>query len=268
MATRDRSGAFGGPFSWAGYLLGFAMGGFFDGILLHQILQWHHLLSAVDGAAFRDLRVQVLADGLFHAAHYVLAIAGLWLLWRSRQEFGAPGADRWLLACFLVGFGAWHVVDGVLSHWTLGLHRIRMDSGKPLLWDLVFFVPGVVLVVAGWLMRRRAGAGGGSGGVRRAAAPTLLAMGTLAAGLLAALPASGSSAVTVVFGPGTPGAEVFTAVAAVDGRIIAGDADSGLWIVDLAPATSPLRLYRHGALVVGGGVLPAGCFSPAALGRG
>lgn len=32
-------------FPWAGYLLGFALGGFFDGILLHQVLQWHHLLD-------------------------------------------------------------------------------------------------------------------------------------------------------------------------------------------------------------------------------
>jgi uncharacterized membrane protein len=30
-------------------LLGFALGGFFDGILLHQILQWHHLLSSRSG---------------------------------------------------------------------------------------------------------------------------------------------------------------------------------------------------------------------------
>jgi hypothetical protein len=93
-------------------------------------------------------------------------------------------------------------------------------------------------------------------------------VGTLAAGSLAALPASGGSAVTVVFGSGTHGAEVFTAVAAVEGRVVAGDADSGLWIIDLPPASSPLRLYRHGALVVGGVLLPAGCFSPAALGRG
>jgi uncharacterized membrane protein len=268
MATLDRAGPTPAAFSWAGYLLGFAMGGFFDGILLHQILQWHHLLSAVEGAPFRDLRVQVLADGLFHAAHYVLATVGLWLLWRSRREFGAPGADRWLFACFLVGFGAWHVVDGLLSHWILGIHRIRMDAGAPLLWDLVFFVPGLVLVAAGWLMRRRAGAGGGSGGVRRAAAPMLLAMGTVAAGSLAALPAPRSSAVTVVFGPGTRGADVFTAVASVDGRVVAGDAGSGLWVLDLPPASSRLPLYRHGALVVGGALLPAGCFSPAALGRG
>lgn len=31
---------------WAA-VLGFALSGFFDGVLLHQILQWHHLLSLV-----------------------------------------------------------------------------------------------------------------------------------------------------------------------------------------------------------------------------
>ena len=41
--------------------LGFALGGFFDGILLHQILQWHHLLSLVPGVT--ELRMQVLWDG-------------------------------------------------------------------------------------------------------------------------------------------------------------------------------------------------------------
>jgi uncharacterized membrane protein len=49
-------------------VLGFALGGFFDGILLHQVLQWHHFLSLVPGEALRDIGVQILADGLFHAA--------------------------------------------------------------------------------------------------------------------------------------------------------------------------------------------------------
>src|SRR4051794_15960674 len=43
-------------FRWAGYLVGLAMGGFFDGILLHQVLQWHHLLSLVDSPVVRDVR--------------------------------------------------------------------------------------------------------------------------------------------------------------------------------------------------------------------
>src|SRR5919112_322861 len=68
--------------SWTGYVLGFALGGFFDGILLHQILQWHHLLSAIDGG---DIRFQVAADGYFHALMYGVAAVGLWLLWASRN---------------------------------------------------------------------------------------------------------------------------------------------------------------------------------------
>ena len=81
-----------------GFLLGFGLGGFFDGILLHQVLQWHHLLSGVDCAAVQDVQVQILADGLFHVLMYILAGAGLWLLWRSRGSFVLPGADRRLLA--------------------------------------------------------------------------------------------------------------------------------------------------------------------------
>lgn len=30
----------------AGILFGLGLGGLFDGILLHQVLQWHHMLSS------------------------------------------------------------------------------------------------------------------------------------------------------------------------------------------------------------------------------
>jgi hypothetical protein len=53
---------------WAAFILGFALGGFFDGILLHQVLQWHQFFSLVGGRNVRDIRTQVLADGLFHVA--------------------------------------------------------------------------------------------------------------------------------------------------------------------------------------------------------
>jgi len=35
------------PLIAAGIFLGLGLGGFVDGILLHQILQWHHMLSNV-----------------------------------------------------------------------------------------------------------------------------------------------------------------------------------------------------------------------------
>jgi uncharacterized membrane protein len=109
---------------WAGYLLGFGLGGFFDGILLHQILQWHHLLSLVTRAPFQDIRVQILADGVFHLLMYVVALGGLWKLWKGRHHLG--DGDRLLLANAAIGFGAWHMVDGILSHWVLGLRRARL----------------------------------------------------------------------------------------------------------------------------------------------
>ena len=74
---------------WSGYLLGFAFGGFFDGILLHQILQWHHLLSAING---QDIRFQVAADGYFHAFMYVIAAVGLWRCGHQGTRRIAPQA--------------------------------------------------------------------------------------------------------------------------------------------------------------------------------
>ncbi|WP_376097658.1 DUF2243 domain-containing protein [Roseomonas sp. CCTCC AB2023176] len=73
----------------AGGVIGFALGGFFDGILLHQVLQWHHFLSLVQGAALRQIGNQILADGLFHVAVYAIAAVGLVLLWRARGGFAA-----------------------------------------------------------------------------------------------------------------------------------------------------------------------------------
>ena len=66
-------------------VLGFALGGFFDGILLHQVLQWHHFLSLVPGESLRDIRAQILADGMFHVAVYIITAIGLWMLFAGRR---------------------------------------------------------------------------------------------------------------------------------------------------------------------------------------
>lgn len=244
---------------WAGWLLGFGLGGFFDGILLHQILQWHHLLSAVASPAVQDIRVQILADGLFHALMYVVAAIGLWFLWSRRRAFAEPGADRWLFGDALIGFGVWHMLDGVVSHWVLGLHRIRMDTDTPLFWDLLWFVVfGVAVAMAGWWLRRSEG-GGGSSGPQRTATPVSLAVAALIAGPLAALPPPGATTAMVLFRPGTTLPDVVAAVAAVDGRMVWSDPSGQLWSIDLSTGGDAMRLYRHGAILVSNTRLPTGC---------
>lgn len=134
-------------------VLGFALGGVFDGILLHQILQWHHLLSAIEGQS----HLQVLWDGYFHGAMYILTIVALWGLWRAHRT-ARDANGRLPAGALLIGFGAWHVADAVLAHWVLGLHHIGMDSDNPLLWDLIWLAAfGLVPLLAGWILVRHRG---------------------------------------------------------------------------------------------------------------
>jgi uncharacterized membrane protein len=245
-------------FHWSGYALGFALGGFFDGILLHQILQWHHLLSGLEGEAFRDLRVQILADGIFHALMYVIAAAGLWLLWRARREFAESGADRLLVANALLGFGGWHIIDSFVSHWITGIHRIRMDSGNPLMWDLIwFFAFGVVPVLIGIWMRRS----GPRGIARGGAVASALAILVTAGAVWASLPPPGVSSVMVYFRPGTTPAQVFAAADAVEASVLWSDTSGELWAFDLPEPGRTARLYGQGALFVGNSLFPMGCLA-------
>ena len=241
---------------WPGYVLGFALGGFFDGILLHQILQWHHLLSAING---EDIRFQVAADGYFHALMYVIAAVGLWMLWVSRRPEGMSG--RLLFAGLLIGFGVWHIVDAVLSHWLLGIHRIRMGSSSPLLWDLIWLgLFGLVPVILGWIM------GGprddGSEAVRTPTpTPTLVTLLVLGTGALGIWPLRGNELTTVMFVPGTGQEHAIRSLASADAQVVWMDESGDLAVVRLAEEQSGWGLFRHGAILVTGAGLPAGCLN-------
>ena len=235
----------------AAFLLGFALSGFFDGVLLHQILQWHHLLGALDG----DLRFQVVADGWFHAGMYAIAALGLWRLWRARGELRGAGAAEFA-GWGLIGFGSWHLVDAVGSHWLLGIHRIRMDAASPLAWDLGWLaVFGLVPLAIGLRLRSR---GGGGGGDRSAAA---LVLAVAAIGGWAALPPAERSFATVAFAPGVPPARAFEAAALAGDGVIWSDAAGGVYVVAGVGPLDALRLLRRGALFVGGAGLPDGCLA-------
>lgn len=234
-------------------VLGVALSGFFDGILLHQVLQWHHLLSLVPGTD--DLRFQVLWDGYFHLLMYGIAGLALWRMWRGRAG-GATG--RQVTGAVLVGFGLWNLVDVGLFHWLLGIHRVRLDSPDPLLWDLTWLVAlGLVPLTVGWALLRKPG--GGLKGRFGAARVGVLAALTVGAGGWALQPPPDQPFATVVFRPGLAPEAAFGALAEAGGRLVWSDAKMGLVIAEL-PAEGRWRLYGNGAMLVSGTALPAGCF--------
>ncbi|OZI58833.1 DUF2243 domain-containing protein [Bordetella genomosp. 1] len=240
----------------AGLLLGFAMGGFFDGILLHQILQWHHLLSAIQSGPYASLRMQVTVDGLFHALMYVVAALGLWQLHRARAAI--DGQRRRLWGAFWMGFGGWHAIDAVVSHWLLGIHRIRMDTEVPLLWDLGWLaVFGLLPLLAGWRMQRGDGAGPPARSRRGAAALGLLIAGAAALNLFPPREDLGTTVVTLR--PGASPAALIQSLAERDARVVWSSADGGVWVLHGLALRDRIALYGAGALYVSGAATPSGC---------
>ena len=67
-----------------GVLLGIGLGGFVDGIVLHQILQWHNMLPNVFPPHTMDnMRVNMVWDGLFHMFVWVVTVVGMFILWNA-----------------------------------------------------------------------------------------------------------------------------------------------------------------------------------------
>lgn len=273
MAREDRWGGGGGApqgnpaagLGVAGATLGFALGGFLDGILLHQILQWHHVLDGLDGPSWRSLRVQVLADGLFHALMYVIALAGLVMLWRARHAT-VHVAGRRFLGAVLAGAGLWHVADGVLSHWLLGLHHVRMAADSVLLWDMVFFLAGLLLLVAGSALWRAPQDNGDGPGVSTRNRPSgrtafMVALTVGAAGAWAGQPAPGGL-VTAVFPADAAPQAPLRAAGAVAARVVWVDPAGSVAVFALTGgAPDAWRLYGAGAQFVSGATLSSGCFA-------
>ena len=239
-------------------IIGIGLSGFFDGIMLHQVLQWHHLLSLVPGEPFREIGTQILADGLFHVLMYLVTAGGLWLLWRRRGVLAQGGAGwRTVAGGSLLGFGTWNVVDVGFFHWILGIHRIRVNVPDPMAYDVSWLVAfGLAPLVSGWLLLR-----GGGSGHRGRGAPAAGGLGLLAlvGGALAARPQPNSDTALVFLAPGSTQAIAFNAALASGAPIVWMDRRGRMMAVSLAGGSSEQLLYHSGALLVTRSPVLAGC---------
>jgi uncharacterized membrane protein len=141
------------------FLMGVGLGGFIDGIVLHQVLQWHHMLTDTDGHpsnTVAGLEANTLADGFFHLATWVIVVVALFLTVRAWQRGELAPPWRAHVGMLLAGWGTFNVIEGLIDHQLLGIHHVRDDLGAPLGWDLGFLAFGVLLVVLGATLTRLA----------------------------------------------------------------------------------------------------------------
>lgn len=116
------------------------------------------MLSAAENPALRGHRLNLMADGLFHAATWALAVLGLAQLWRARHDLADLHRPAPFLGAILLGAGAFNLAEGLLSHHLLGLHHVNenVPPAQWLAWDLGFLAWGAAMLGLGWRLLRAA----------------------------------------------------------------------------------------------------------------
>ncbi len=140
----------------AGTLLGIGMGGFVDGILFHQILQLHSMLSAqLPQDVLVNVKISMVWDGLFHALTWVTTAVGIALLWKAGNEKNGTWSGQILWGGLLIGWGIFNVVEGTIDHHLLGIHHVVELQGLSI-YDYLFLGSGLLFLLIGWFLVRSA----------------------------------------------------------------------------------------------------------------
>ncbi|MGM0838280.1 MAG: DUF2243 domain-containing protein [Bacillota bacterium] len=131
---------------WSGILFGIGLVAFLDETLFHQLLHWHHFYdkSTTD--------IGLVSDGIFHAFSWFATIGGLFLFADLRRRH-ALWVKRWW-GGVLLGAGGFQLYDGTIQHKVMRIHQIRYVENV-LIYDLIWLVIAVGLVIAGFILAMR-----------------------------------------------------------------------------------------------------------------
>jgi uncharacterized membrane protein len=143
----------------AGIVLGVGLGGFADGIALHQIAQWHNMGSAVLPPSTMDAMSRNMTwDGLFHSATWSVTLIGVYMLWHAAGTGRVIESAGEFTGQLLFGWGAFNLVEGTIDHHLLGIHHVRDLPIHVPIYDWLFLgFGGLGLLAVGWrLMGGRA----------------------------------------------------------------------------------------------------------------
>lgn len=141
------------PVIKAGLVLGVGLGGFIDGIVLHQILQWHSMLSSViPPTDLVAMKANMLWDGMFHLLTWTVTLIGVVMLAKAAHLCKGEVPNRMLAGSMLAGWGMFNLVEGTLNHLVLAIHHVRPGESH-LVWDVAFVtIGGIGLILVGYLL--------------------------------------------------------------------------------------------------------------------
>lgn len=143
------------PLFSAALILGIGIGGFIDGIVLHQLLQWHEMISAkLPPTNYVAKSVNMFWDGIFHMVNLMVTFVGMVLLWRLLRRSDVDHSGQVFSGGLLAGWGLFNLVEGVFDHHLLKLHNVREVAPDKAVWNYGFLIFSVLLLVVGFAVAR------------------------------------------------------------------------------------------------------------------
>jgi uncharacterized membrane protein len=140
------------PLTTASMVLGIGLGGFVDGIVFHQILQWHGMLSNhIPPDSLTDAKVNMFWDGIFHAFTLICTTIGVIMLWKLSRRGKVNSSGYLLTGGLLIGWGLFNLVEGTIDHHMLQLHNVNEFAGNPDFWNYGFLAFSLIVLILGWI---------------------------------------------------------------------------------------------------------------------
>ncbi|WP_207422592.1 DUF2243 domain-containing protein [Desertivirga brevis] len=144
------------PLATASVVTGIGLGGFIDGIVLHQILQWHEMISyRLPPATLINKSVNMFWDGIFHLFCLIVVFVGIFLIWRLLFRNNINKSGKLLWGGLLVGWALFNIIEGVIDHQLLKLHNVREISANPELWNIGFLLISIIMLLGGVFLMKK-----------------------------------------------------------------------------------------------------------------
>ncbi|WP_207496822.1 DUF2243 domain-containing protein [Aridibaculum aurantiacum] len=143
------------PLIAAGTLLGIGMGGFVDGIVFHQVLQTHSMLSAkLPQDELVNVKTSMVWDGLFHAFTWLATAIAIILLWNAGKRSDVPWSGKTMFGASVMGWGIFNLVEGLIDHYALQIHHVVEIYGLSI-YDHLYLASGIIFIIIGRMIIKK-----------------------------------------------------------------------------------------------------------------
>ena len=136
--------------------LGIGMGGFIDGIVLHQLLQWHQMLSnKIAPVTWEAKSINMFWDGIFETVTWLFTFIGIVLLWQSRRRTDLHFSNQLFTGGLIAGWGIFNLMDSIFNHYLFRFHNVRENVPQVATYNLGFLLLSLGMIVLGTFLMVR-----------------------------------------------------------------------------------------------------------------